>query len=186
MKRFNLYLSSIGTNVCACAKEHSLGIELAQFCTAARMDAASDVCPGEAPVEACLAATENRILHAPFNELFPCAIDPKARRLAAARYRQAIELAQRLEAGKVVIHSGYAPMFYYDCWFEEQSALFWREFLETLPKGIEICLENVLETQPEPLLHVLQAIEDPRLRVCLDVGHTHCYSRRPAEEWLRV
>lgn len=34
------------------------------------------------------------MLHAPFSELFPCAIDPKIRTVAAERYRQVIRICQ--------------------------------------------------------------------------------------------
>ena len=37
---------------------------------------------------------ERKVLHAPFNELFPCAIDRKAGALAAERYRQANSFRQ--------------------------------------------------------------------------------------------
>lgn len=40
MRRDLLYVSSIGEDCCEAAREFGLGIELAQFCTAARLDGA--------------------------------------------------------------------------------------------------------------------------------------------------
>ena len=41
MKRAQLYVSSIGEDCCESARDFGVGIELAQFCTAARLDGAS-------------------------------------------------------------------------------------------------------------------------------------------------
>lgn len=184
MKRENWYLSTIDPQAEDLAIRYGLGLEIAEFCTAYYMDA----CFGEMDkaVRQRLAGIQRRTFHAPFNELFPCAIDPKARELARMRYRQAIALAQGYGAGKVVIHGGYNPMIYYPCWYREQSVDFWRDFVQELPKNMEICLENVLEEEPEMLLDILKAVNHPRLRLCLDVGHVNAYSHIPAEDWLRT
>ena len=50
MRRELLYVSSIGEDCCEAAREFGLGIELAQFCTAARLDGAPPE-PWELPVE---------------------------------------------------------------------------------------------------------------------------------------
>lgn len=184
MKRHNLYLSTIASDAAPLARTYGLGLELAQFCTASRLDdtrADTDREIGQA-----MSGIARCTLHGPFNELFPCAIDPKIRGLAAFRYRQAIAAAQQYGANTLILHSGYNPNIYFDCWFEEQSILFWKEFLREVPEGITICLENVLETQPEPLLHVLEGVDDPRLRICLDVGHANAYPPRSVFDWLSV
>lgn len=184
IRREHLLVSTVARQAGKLAAEYGLGVEIAEYCCAWNMDQEYDTVHPQ--VQQAIRDIPNRLFHGPYNELFPCAIDPRARQLAAERYRQAIALAKQYGAPKIVLHSGYAPNFYYDCWFEEQSILFWKAFLETLPEGIVICLENVLETRPEPLLHVIQEVEDPRLRICLDVGHAHTYSRVPVQEWLEL
>ena len=183
-KREQLYLSTITSGADALARTYGVGIELAKYCTAYNMDQYFP--ETDALVQQELRGNPQRILHGPFNELFPCAIDPEARALAARRYRQALALAMQYGVEKVVIHSGYAPWLYYDCWFEEQSILFWRNFLEDIPGGLTICLENVLETRPEPLLHIVDAVQDDRLRICLDIGHANAYSQVPVADWLQI
>ena len=123
-------------------------------------------------------------LHAPFNELFPCAIDPRARVLAADRFREAIALAKGYGAEKIVIHGGYNPQMYYPCWYTEQAALFWKNFLREDP-GVDIVLENVLEEEPVYLLDIVRSADHPRLGLCLDIGHVNAYSAVPVIEWLK-
>lgn len=183
MKRTNIYLSTIAPDAADAARKWGLGIEIAEYCTAWNMDdefAATDASVGEK-----LWHNEKRILHAPFNELFPCAIDRKARALAADRYRQAIGIARGYGAGKVVIHGGYNPGIYYPVWYVEQSILFWKEFLREEP-GAEIVLENVLETEPRWLLDIVEGVGNERLGLCLDIGHVNAYSETPVMKWLEL
>lgn len=182
MKKDKLFLSTIAPSAGRCARTYGLGVEIADFCTAQNLDSnRKDI---TAVVRNVTWGIKHIVFHAPFNELFPSAIDPKARELAWYRYRQSIKAAQEYNAQTLVIHSGYAPSFYYDCWFEEKSIEFWQQFMNKLPVGMIVCLENVLETRPEPLLHVLEGVNDPRLRICLDIGHVNVYSKVPVTRWL--
>lgn len=182
MKKTELYLSTTAADAFVAAKKWDLGIEIADFCTAWNME--EHYAETDAKLRAGLAGIERRLLHAPFNELFPCAIDTEARALAARRYRQALSLAQAYGAGKVIIHGGYHPNMYYPIWYVEQSVLFWREFLQKTDFSGQIVLENVLDETPDMLLSIVQAVDDPRLRLCLDVGHAHTYSAVSAMQWL--
>ena len=181
MRRENIYLSTIADDASKIARKYGLGIEIAEYCTAWNMDDAFTAT--DASVQVKLDGIERKVLHAPFNELFPCAIDKKARALAADRYRQAIELAKRYGSTKVIIHGGYNPWIYYPVWYVEQSILFWKEFLKEDP-GVEIVLENVLETEPQWLLDIAKGVDDPRLKLCLDIGHVNAYSKIPLMDWL--
>ena len=171
MKRKQLYLSTIDSRAGDIARAAGLGVEIAEFCTAVNADEYFDA--ANARVLEQVRGVPRRALHGAFNELFPCAIDPLARKLAAYRYAQALELAARYGAGKVILHGGFSPKLYYPCWYVEQSVIFWREFLKTHPGKYEICLENVMEEEPETLLSIVSQVDDPRLRLCLDVGHVN-------------
>ena len=181
MIKENIYLSTIAFDASEIARKYGLGIEIAEYCTAWNMD--DEFTATDASVQVKLDGIERKVLHAPFNELFPCAIDKKARVLAADRYRQAIELAKRYGSTKVIIHGGYNPWIYYPVWYVEQSILFWKEFLKEDP-GVEIVLENVLETEPQWLLDIAKGVDDPRLKLCLDIGHVNAYSKIPLMDWL--
>ena len=181
MKRENIYLSTTASDASEIARRYGLGIEIAEYCTAWNMD--DEFATTDPMVRGTLEGIKKRLLHGPFNELFPCAIDRRARSLAGERYRQAIDLAKTYGATKVVIHGGYNPWIYYPVWYIEQSVAFWKEFLKDDP-GVEIVLENVLETDPLWLLDIVKGVDDPRLKLCLDIGHVNAYSKIPLVDWL--
>ena len=183
MRRENIFLSTIASDAPFYAREYGFGLEIAEFCTAWNIDRRFELT--DSRVQESLQGISNSILHAPSNELFPCAIDEKARELAAYRYRQAIDLAKRYGSKKVVIHGGYHPWMYYPVWYVGQSVSFWKDFLKEDP-GVEIVLENVLETQPDLILEILEGVDDPRLRMCFDVGHINAYSYIPIMDWLET
>ena len=176
-----LYLSTIAADAERQARRLNLGLEIAEYCTAWNMDERFP--QTDSLVREKLNGVDRRIFHAPFNELFPCAIDPRARELAAFRYRQAMVLAESYGAEKIVIHGGYSPRVCYPCWYREESIAFWKSFLAEAP-GLPIALENVMEEEPEMLLDIIRGVDDPRLRLCLDVGHVNVYSHVPADIWL--
>ena len=182
MKKENICLATIDEKAHVLAKKWGLKLEISEFCTARNMDDQFDeVGPS---VEEKLRFAPAKVLHAPFNELSPCAIDPKARALAKSRYLQAVDLAKRYGADKVVIHGGYNPWIYYPVWYTEQSVHFWKELVKVIPQGVTLCLENVLEEEPGMLLDIVRNVDDPRVRMCLDIGHANSYSRVSPMGWL--
>ena len=108
------------------AKEYSVNLESAEYCTAWNMDEKFEGV--DQVVQKKLDGISKSVLHAPFNELFPCAIDKKARKLASDRYRQAIDLAKHYGSTKAIIHGGYNPWIYFPVWYTEQSVIFWKNF----------------------------------------------------------
>ena len=183
MDRFRIYISTIASDAVHMAQKYGLGLEIAEYCTAWNMD--EKFAGVDGVVKKKLENVSCCILHAPYNELHPCAIDKKARELASYRYRQAIDLANRYGATKVVIHGGYIPWVYFPVWYVEQSILFWKAFLEENP-GVQIVLENVLEDDPQWLLDIVKGVDDPRLKLCLDIGHANAYSGVPVMGWLEA
>ena len=182
MNRQNLYLATIDPNAHFLARQYGLGLEISEFCTAYNMD--SHFAQVDPAVREKITYSDRFVLHAPFNELFPCAIDPKARELARQRYLQAIQLARAYGASKGVIHGGYHPWIYYPVWYTEQSIPFWKELLSQIPDGMTVCLENVLEEEPGMLLDIIKEVDDPKVRMCLDVGHVNKYSSVTVTQWL--
>jgi len=182
MDRKKIYLATTDANAHVVAKKHGLGIEFSEFCTAWNMDDMFDEVDPQ--VREKLNYSNRFVLHGPYNELFPCAIDPKARALAKERYLQAIGLAKSYGIDKVVIHGGYNHWIYFPVWYTEQSIPFWKDFVNLIPDGMTVCLENVLEEEPGMLLDIIKAVDDPKIRMCLDIGHAHAYSKINVMEWL--
>ena len=118
--------------ICECgfalAKKHGFGIEIAEFCTPWFLD--TDFAGIDPNIREKLSCSDRFVLHAPFSELFPCAIDPKVRAIAAERYRQVIRVAEGYGIRKIVVHGGYNPRIYFPIWYTEQSVLFWKKFLQ--------------------------------------------------------
>ncbi len=112
MKKERIFLSTIDPEAQDLARAYGLGLEIAEFCTAWNMD--RDFPQTDVLVRQKLAGISRRVLHGPFNELFPCAIDPKARALAAERFHQAAALAQAYGAERMVLHGGFNPWLYYE------------------------------------------------------------------------
>ena len=183
MNREKIYLSTIASDAPLFAREYGFGLEIAEYSTAWNMDRRFEVT--DSRVKESLKGISRSILHAPVNELFPCAVDEKAGELAAYRYRQAINLAKSYGSEKIVIHGGYTPWFYYPVWYVSQSIAFWKAFLKEDP-GVEIMLENVLETTPDLIVDIVEGVNDPRLRMCFDVGHINAYSYVPILDWLET
>ncbi len=181
--RNRLYLSTTASDANALAKRFDLGIELAEFCTAQNLD--ENFPQAEKQVCASMKGVRRFTFHAPYSELCPAAIDPKILAVTRSRYDQAIRQACLYGAHKVIIHSGYIPFVYFPAWFVPRSISFWKEYLETLPEGMTICLENVLEPSPDMLCEIAAGVNDPRFRLCLDVGHANDeLSRTPVMDWI--
>lgn len=184
MKRENWYISTIADDAEDMACKYGMGLEIAEFCAAYNMDEKLE--ETDPMVRKKIAGVEKRVLHAPYSELFPCAIDPMIRAIAKYRYRQSIVTAQNYSATKVIIHGGYNPRIYFPIWYTEQSAVFWKEFTEEIPGGMEICLENVFEEEPEMLYKILHEVDHPKIRMCLDIGHVNAYSKTKLEAWISM
>ena len=183
MNKKLLHLSTVDPQAHELARQYGLGIELAEFCTAWNLD---DEFPAtDRSVRQKLPCSDHFVMHGPYNELFPCAIDRRARALARMRYLQTIRVARGYHIRKIVLHGGFHPRLYFPCWYVEQSVIFWREFVQEIPEDMVICLENVLEEEPEHLADIIRQTDCPRLRMCLDVGHANAYSHASPEQWVR-
>lgn len=177
-----IYLSTIDENAQVFAQQHGFGLEIAEFCTPWFLDTEFDII--DPVVREKMECSDRFVLHAPFSEIFPCAIDPKVREVAAERYRQVIQVAGQYGIQKIVVHAGYNPRIYFPIWYTEQSVRFWKEFVNEIPQDMVFCLENVFEEEPEMLEQIIREVDDPRIRMCLDVGHVNAYSGISVFEWL--
>ena len=176
-----LYLSGIDGRAAELARENGLGLEIAAFCYAPNLEDPAVL----SAVRADMAGLHRFWFHAPFAELAPCAIDPLVRQVTEKRYRQAADMAQELGVRRLVIHGGFVPQVYFSEWYVEQSVLFWRDFLRQLPPDMTVALENVMEPEPRLLAEIARQVDDPRLGLCLDVGHANTFvSRAPPLEWV--
>ena len=107
------------------------------------------------------------------------------RDVAFRRFRQTVQAARQLNIRRVVFHGGFIPHVYYPEWYVEQSVQFWQTFLHDVPPDMLLVLENVMEPSPDTLVSIVQQVNDPRLGLCLDVGHANtCVSTTPPAAWV--
>lgn len=128
---------------------------------------------------------EDLILHGPFLDLNPMTFDSLILETTRKRYEQAYWAAKRLGAKKLVFHTCYVPDVYLLIGWADRVAEFYKRFLEGR-EGIQIVMENVFDRQAEPILEVARKVEHPDFGLCLDMGHAHCYSDRPAAAWAEL
>jgi len=181
-RNHQIYIATISEGCREAAKRYGLGLECDTFCTAVNLEDKDSIWQAVQQ----LADSERRVLHAPFNELCPAAIEPEVVKITRMRYEQAWAMAQKLGTNRMVVHSGFIPLIYFPEWFVEKSVAFWKDFLQDKPENAEFLLENVLEGEPDMTASIVEAVDDPRFKLCLDIGHANCeVSNIPVETWVR-
>lgn len=121
-------------------------------------------------------------LHGPFLDLNPAAFDSLIRKVTAWRFDQCYQAGKELGARKIVYHSGMIPTVYFKEGWADQVSRFFCDFMEGR-EGLEVVMENVLDQDWEPILDVYRKVDHPDFKLCLDIGHAHCYSQMPVLEW---
>lgn len=128
-------------------------------------------------------------IHAPFFDLNPASNDPKISAITRLRFEQTLDVAQTLNASHIVFHPGFDPWRYArapEAWLE-YSLKFWPELIGTAAQqGIVLCLENIFDTEPDPLCALLREIDSPHFQHCFDIGHWYLFSKTPLDEWLEL
>jgi sugar phosphate isomerase/epimerase len=126
-------------------------------------------------------------LHGVYRDIIIHSHDAKVAAIARERIQGSIDVAKALNAQKIVFHGSVNALvldeWYLKNWLEKNAA-FWREVLAEYTGTVLI--ENVWEPNPEILRSLLDAVDSPRLKVCLDVAHAHVYSKVPLDTWLSV
>ena len=47
-------------------------------------------------------------------------------------------------------------------------------------------IENVYDKEPSHLIEIIDKVNNKNFSVCLDIGHTNCYSKLPIEDWIKL
>jgi len=180
-----LYISTIAEDAGQIASAHSLGLEIAEFCTAFNMD--MDYPIWDAKVRASMIGVRRLVFHAPFNELCPAAVDPMIIDVSKKRYEQAYGVMSRYGIDVMIVHSGMLEFLYEKNWFIEKSIVFWKSFLVGKPDSFRLYIENVFESAPDVLIEIVRGIGDERCKLCLDIGHGALSGgASPLTAWVEV
>ena len=171
----------------AVAESYGIGLELQEFADPVLLD--GDWRGQVARYRAVLSDFAGELtLHGAFFDLISGSPDRRVSGIARERYRQNLAIAAELGAHLINFHANYLPLIdephYLPTWIERQIA-FWRPLAqEAGALGVTLALENMWEPEPSILCRVLEAVNSPHLRSCLDVAHARLYSKLPLETWI--
>lgn len=131
-------------------------------------------------------AISPKALHGPFGDLSFGSCDALIQKVTRDRFEFAYGKAVELGAQHVVLHHGYVPHTNtYGGWLR-RSVKFWEDFLATKSPDVTFYLENLLEVDAELIGDVLQAVNHPNLKACLDLGHAFCHGKTSLKKWIEV
>lgn len=193
MKKEKIYLATFSENAVQVAHENGVNLELNDICISDMLD------PGKR--EETLAAMRREledagsaagpceaIVHGPFTEIIPSAIDHRAVEFGLGRMEEAYEVTRALGLKRMVVHTGYIPLMYYKNWHLEKSIAFWKRFMADKPLDFQLYIENVFDDEPLMLRDLIDGLDDPRIRACLDVGHAHVVTLPEYDvyQWIEI
>lgn len=188
----NVVLSASPTNIQQCvelAVEYDLGIEVMAFAFPEALDGDWRTLRDRyrqllRPVTGLLT------LHGPFMDMAPGSPDKQIIEATISRFKHALQIAHELETQIIVFHANFLSQVHtedYRIGWTRRNIDFWGQLASYAALlGVTIAIENMWEFDPYLIGDVLKAVDHPRLRACLDVGHAHLYSRVPFETWVRV
>ena len=129
---------------------------------------------------------QGKSMHAIFHEMNVGSDVFEIRKVANDYYEKSYALAKRLNCTEIVFHDGYFPGTSYEPNWVSRAIKFWKNFLKTKDDSITICIENQFELNSGVLQQIIDGVNDPRLKVCLDIGHAHANSVMPVEQWIET
>lgn len=127
-------------------------------------------------------------LHGPFLDLRPASPDKAIREVSVNRYLTTLNIGRKLNVDYIVFHSQINP------WINEprmrrlnnsMQKEFWEEVFSDADcfQGT-ILIENIFEDDPILLKELMDTIDLPNMKVCLDVGHARL--RKDIDDWVNV
>ena len=128
-------------------------------------------------------------LHAPFTGIDPGSGRRKTIRTSQTNAELTFLLASKLKAQKIIFHpeipSSSDPRIL-SKWFTH-SLSFWQNLIPAaVGIGATICLENIYDQQPQPLLQLLSALDSPWVGHVFDIGHWNIFAHTELTEWLEL
>ncbi|MDO5305876.1 MAG: sugar phosphate isomerase/epimerase family protein [bacterium] len=128
-------------------------------------------------------------LHALFSGLNPGVSDKALKEVVNIRYQQSFEAAMAVGAKHVNFHSGHKGMHHRvsiekNC---QTSIKFWKEYIKQFEdNGVVAVLENVLDFDYEHIKTIVDEVNSPFLKVCLDTGHANLCSTISPQDWIKT
>lgn len=189
MKKESIYIATFSDRAVEVARQYGVKLELNDVCISDSLDPEKreDLLANiRKELEEC--GSTDAILHGPFTEIIPSAIDHRAVDFGLSRLQEAYEVAEELGIKRMVVHTGYIPIMYYKNWHLEHSIAFWSRFMEDKPADFQLFIENVFDDEPLMIRDLIDGLNDPRIRTCLDVGHAHVVTlpEYTVYQWIEI
>lgn len=181
----SVYLATTADDAVHMAQAFGVNLEIDEYCIASNMDEGVSECWHNAVRQMSLGYSP-KILHAPFSDISPACIDPLAVGLAKLRLQQAYRTATRHGIDRLIVHSGYVPLIHDRDSFYHRSVRFWKSYMVDKPKNFRLMIENEMEENPLLLLRLIQGIGDPRVGLCLNLGHAFLHPEFSLEDWVTL
>lgn len=129
-------------------------------------------------------------LHGPIYAFDPASRDRAFLAMTERRSDTLLEIAALLDPETIVLHSSYIDCvrrYSQQSWLDDTVA-FYRRLAEALPgTRCRIAIENIYESDPEPLATAIREIDHPRVGHCFDVGHFHMFQKHYGHaRWLEA
>jgi len=180
------YYSDLAEHV-AVARQYGLGLELQEFSDPNVLDGNWRSLLDQYE-RALRGFTGRRALHGAYIDLVSGSPDMRLVALTRERYRHNLDIGRELGIQYIDFHANYLPLIdhpsYLPGWVERQVA-FWSPLAEQAEQyGITLLLENMWEPAPAIICRILDRVQSPYLKACLDVGHAALYSHLPIGEWI--
>lgn len=185
-----LYVATFSGNALEMISKYSVGMEINHTCISnlledepkTRKKLVSNI---KRDIER--SSAERLVLHGPFTEIHPVAMDDRIRELGMMRLNQAYEICEIFDIKKMIVHTGWIPFVFFKQYQVKEGAKFWRRFLNDKPNDFEIALENVFEDEPYTMLDAVKEIDDERVKLCIDTGHANLMNAElPVTEWIKI
>lgn len=195
-----IFVATFSKDALSVAKEFGFGLEINDLCissnlnlenrerTVERIKREIEEVYGEDWFNEPQEERRKVIIHGPFTELTPAAIDSRAILLMDERYKETLDVCDAFGVKDIVLHDGYLPPIYQKSWHTKKSIDYWKRFSDSLKPGYVVYIENVFDDEPYMLAEILDSVDRDNLKICLDIGHANCMSQRDISvvEWIRV
>lgn len=127
-------------------------------------------------------------IHGACLDLNPASNDKKIVKVTEERYYLSINIAKKLKAKYIVFHSQINPGLKNPKVKEikiKRQLNFWNDiYKEIKDTDITIVIENLFEPNPIDLLNLIEAINNDKIKICLDIGHINVNSEILLNKWI--
>ncbi len=172
----------------ALSRQYQLGYEIPDFVEPAMLDnQAEHYGDWEQKLEGIPGM---RTLHGPVYDINPVSLDPQIAAASRLRYQQAANVCKRLNCRYLVVHSQFSSIFkvaQIKAEWLSASVDYWQQFAEDVLSDtptLSVVIENFMEEEPELLRELIETIDHPQIKACLDTGHANIYSNVSVNQWL--